>query len=144
MRILCCGLRQIDAGKTTFTSALLQYLGEHDYDVCPFKPRAGNDIWYDWPIVREALEKGTIYGHDVSVLGPLATKPIKREIISPTHRLWMPSSDDSGWKNIPQFLMDRINVGENQILGINRTVDMPIKRKYFQKLFEKSKIRDIK
>ena len=68
MKLLVAGASKVDAGKTTFTAGLVERTG-----VRAFKPRAGNDYWYDHDDYRRAVESGRLYGKDAERLA--ATSP---------------------------------------------------------------------
>ncbi|KAF5431541.1 putative P-loop ATPase/GTPase [Candidatus Methanophagaceae archaeon] len=92
--ILIVGLKGQDAGKTTFALALLAYLREKGHNACAFKPRAGNNVWYDFDVVHDALSQGRLYGKDATRLKAAsafsaADDPLSEECINPIHRLWM-------------------------------------------------------
>src|SRR6056297_92746 len=64
MKLLVAGDARVDAGKTTFAAGLLASLS----DVVGFKPRAGNDYWFDHDDVATALAEGRLYGKDIATL----------------------------------------------------------------------------
>lgn len=144
MKILCVGLREAEAGKTTLTLALMRYLKDHGKEVCGFKPRAGNDVWYDWTIVEKALQEGTVYGKDAKLLRDATTKDLPIEIISPGHRLWLPTtSRASPFGGMPFFLLDRITTKEGTTVILNDQVELPLDQDHFTNLLSKSKVQHI-
>jgi len=72
--------------RTTFSVGLLERIG-----AVGFKPRAGNDYWYDHDDWARASGGGRLYGKDAKRLvgaSPLVADP---EDVNPIHRLWHPS-----------------------------------------------------
>ncbi len=67
MTILVAGSDRVDAGKTTFTVGLLAH-----HDAVGFKPRAGNDFWFDHDDAKRALSEGRLYGKDAKRLAARA------------------------------------------------------------------------
>lgn len=142
MRILSVGLREIDAGKTTISLAIMNYLAEKGEKICGFKPRAGNNLWYDWKVVREALSKGNLYGHDAKLLACSSTPEPDINQVSPAHRLWIPlSSEASIHHELPHFLLDRITTKEGTTIVVNKKVKFPIKKRYYNKLISENNVR---
>jgi predicted P-loop ATPase/GTPase len=119
MTLLVCGGRAVDAGKTTFTVGLLDRL-----DGVGFKPRAGNDHWFDQDDVRVAVERGRLYGKDAKRLAAAGRRDCRPEEINPVHRLWRPApGPGSGLlgRDDREFVLDR--VGER--LVVNGEAEMP-------------------
>ena len=104
--VLVVGDARVDAGKTTFSVGLLDRLGRVTAGVEPspvgFKPRAGNDYWFDHDDVRAAIEEGRLYGKDARRLAETADGsdssgvPSAIERINPVHRLWRPTPGRTG------------------------------------------------
>lgn len=120
--VLVVGDTRADAGKTTFSVGLLNRLEQSvSTEGSPtegvptgrappigFKPRAGNDYWFDHDDVRAAIADGRLYGKDAGrLLGASGGAPpdlsdadadTSRHIerINPVHRLWRPTPDRSG------------------------------------------------
>jgi len=119
MTLLVAGSERVDAGKTTFSVGLLERIG-----AVGFKPRAGNDYWYDHDDWARASGGGRLYGKDAKRLvgaSPLVADP---EDVNPIHRLWHPSP--GGGSGIlgsedREFLVDR--VGDQFV--VNGTVSLP-------------------
>jgi len=88
MRLLVVGADRVDAGKTTFAAGLIRFL-----DATGFKPRAGNDYWFDHDDYREAVGSGRLYGKDAKRLVEAAATDALPEAINPIHRLWRPAPD---------------------------------------------------
>ena len=104
--LLVAGGDRVDAGKTTFSTGLLSRLGG-----VGFKPRAGNDYWFDHDDYRESVEEGRLYGKDARRLAAASEGGIEPEEINPAHRLWRPSpGGDSGMigGSHRQYVLDRI------------------------------------
>ncbi|MEF8791499.1 MAG: ATPase, partial [Haloarculaceae archaeon] len=59
MRLLVAGADRVDAGKTTFSTGLV-----HETGATGYKPRAGNDYWFDHDDYRRAVDAGRLYGKD--------------------------------------------------------------------------------
>jgi predicted P-loop ATPase/GTPase len=86
MKLLVAGASEVDAGKTTFTTGLIERTGTRGY-----KPRAGNDYWYDQDDYRDAVERARLYGKDAKRLASAAPGDVRPEAINPIHRLWLPT-----------------------------------------------------
>ena len=135
MRILVAGGDRVDAGKTTFTTGLLDRL-----DAVGFKPRAGNDYWFDHDDYRRAVESGRLYGKDAKRLADASSAaPVVElafgdesmsgdnfapEDLNPVHRLWRPSpGPDTGLVGAAhrQFVLDRVG----QSFVVNASAEVP-------------------
>lgn len=119
MKLLVAGGSRVDAGKTTFSTGLLTHT-----DATGFKPRAGNDYWFDHDDFRHAVTEGRLYGKDARRLAAASPREVEPEDINPVHRLWRPSPDGGkgllGREN-REFVVDR--VGESYV--VNGTVELP-------------------
>jgi predicted P-loop ATPase/GTPase len=119
MTLLVAGSDRVDAGKTTFTVGLLDRL-----DAVGFKPRAGNDRWFDNDDHRHAVEQGRLFGKDARRLVGAAPEPLDPEDVNPIHRLWRPSPGPGAGllgKTEREFVVDR--VAETYV--VNDTVELP-------------------
>ena len=119
MRLLVAGGARVDAGKTTFSTGLVERTGAVGY-----KPRAGNDYWFDHDDYLAATADGRLYGKDARKLAAASAADVTPEDINAVHRLWRPSpGGGSGLlgKDDREFLVDR--VGESFV--VNGTVDVP-------------------
>ncbi|USZ68553.1 ATPase [Halorussus salilacus] len=137
MRVLVVGGDRVDAGKTTFTTGLLDSLD--DRGAVGFKPRAGNDFWFDHDDYRRAVGDGRLYGKDARRLAEASAAALASasdrarpddadafapEDCNPIHRLWRPSpGPDTGLVGVAhrEFVLDR--VGESFV--VNATADVP-------------------
>jgi predicted P-loop ATPase/GTPase len=114
-KALIVGLKEKDAGKTSFALALLAYLREEGINASGFKPRAGNSVWYDYDVLHEALTQGRLYGKDAKLLSSasayssVSTAQIE-EFINPIHRLWAEPSRINPISQIPYFILDRVTL----------------------------------
>lgn len=119
MTLLVAGNQRVDAGKTTFSVGLVARTG-----AVGFKPRAGNDRWFDRDDVAGALAEGRLYGKDAARLATATPGDLPPEQINPVHRLWQPAPGP-GTGLLGQdhrvFVLDR--VGEHWVR--NGTVDLP-------------------
>jgi predicted P-loop ATPase/GTPase len=119
MKLLVAGSKRVDAGKTTVAAGLVAAT-----DAVGFKPRAGNDLWYDHDDCRRALADGRLYGKDASRLADASPGSLEPEAINPVHRLWRPSPGPGAGllgDADREFLLDR--VGDRYV--VNGTVDVP-------------------
>jgi predicted P-loop ATPase/GTPase len=118
MRLLVAGGDRVDAGKTTFSAGLCERLGAVGY-----KPRAGNDYWFDHDDYRHAVEAGRLYGKDARRLAAASAADVTPEAINPAHRLWRPAPDGDQFigRAGRQFVCDR--VGDEYV--VNAGADVP-------------------
>lgn len=86
MKLLVAGSSEVDAGKTTFTTGLIERTGVRGY-----KPRAGNGYWYDQDDYRRSVEQGRLYGKDSKLIAAASPGDVRPEAINPVHRLWLPT-----------------------------------------------------
>jgi len=119
MTLLVAGGSRVDAGKTVFSTGLVARTGAVGY-----KPRAGNDFWFDHDDYREAIDRGRLYGKDARKLAAAAPGERDPEDINPVHRLWRPSPRGGSGivgRDDRTFLLDR--VGDRFV--VNDAVDLP-------------------
>jgi predicted P-loop ATPase/GTPase len=119
MTLLVAGGSRVDAGKTTFSVGLLARTG-----AVGFKPRAGNDYWFDHDDYRDAVDQGRLFGKDARKLAATAPGEREPEDINPVHRLWRPAPrGGSGLlgREDRTFLLDR--VGDRFV--VNGGVELP-------------------
>lgn len=119
MKLLVAGSKRVDAGKTTIATGLVAHTG-----AVGFKPRAGNDYWFDHDDCRAAIAKGRLYGKDARRLAEASPGQFDPEDLNPIHRLWTPSpGPGSGLlgQTDREFVVDR--VGETYVR--NGTMDVP-------------------
>lgn len=104
MTVLVAGAREVDAGKTTFSTGLLARTG-----AVGFKPRAGNDRWFDHDDYRHAVQRGRLFGKDARRLAAASPGDLAPEAVNPVHRLWEPTPGRSGplGREGRTFLVDR-------------------------------------
>ncbi|MFB6172683.1 MAG: ATPase [Haloarculaceae archaeon] len=124
MRLLVAGSARVDAGKTTFSVGLLDRVGG-----VGFKPRAGNDYWFDHDDYRLAVERGRLYGKDAKRLAAASAGEHTPEEINPIHRLWTPAPGVQGLlgQQDRAFLVDRVRAvdGDRSHYVVNGTADVP-------------------
>jgi predicted P-loop ATPase/GTPase len=137
MKLLVAGGDRVDAGKTTFAAGLLAHLRE-TADTAPlgFKPRAGNDYWFDHDDVLAALEDGRLYGKDARRLAGAegsATEHDRPEALNPLHRLWQPTPGETGLLGAPDrtFLVDRLRRPDDDkdqfVVNADATLPEPVR-----------------
>ena len=122
MKLLVAGDARVDAGKTTFAAGLLASLS----DAVGFKPRAGNDYWFDHDDVAAALSEGRLYGKDIATLTDAAAngrvgRDLREERLNPVHRLWRPTPDRTGLLGEAgrTFLVDRVTTADGPQFVVN-------------------------
>lgn len=125
--ILVVGFREVDSGKTTVALALIRYLRERGINVCGFKPKAGNTVWYDFDIIYEGFMQGRLYGKDAKLLRKESQTELPEEVISPVHRLWSipPTDYEEVALEVPHFIVDRVTFCKNHYkhyIIINKTL----------------------
>jgi predicted P-loop ATPase/GTPase len=110
MRLLVAGGDRVDAGKTTFSVGLLAHLADAGHAPVGFKPRAGNDYWFDHDDVLTATSDGRLYGKDATRLAAASAGEAVPEAINPVHRLWRPTPGRQGLlgESDRTFLVDRV------------------------------------
>jgi len=132
-KILIVGLKRQDAGKTSLALALLTHLRDNGYNACAFKPRAGNNVWYDYDIVYEVLSQGRLYGSDAARLKAASAlgsedKANMEELINPVHRLWAEPPLINPGTQIYGFIIDRVTLefkdGERTLVLENETLSV--------------------
>ncbi|WP_254830759.1 ATPase [Haloglomus salinum] len=126
MQLLVAGGDRVDAGKTTFSVGLLAETGATGY-----KPRAGNDYWFDHDDYRRAVDDGRLYGKDAKRLAAAAPGGYRPEAINPVHRLWTPTPGAGKGllgQDGREFLVDRVGgmaPDAEPSFVVNETADLP-------------------
>lgn len=117
MKLLVAGSARVDAGKTTFSAGLIDSIE----DAVGFKPRAGNDYWFDHDDVQRSIGEGRLYGKDVHTLTAVSATPEPEELQNPVHRLWRPTPDRRGLlgENGRTFLVDRVRTADGDRFIMN-------------------------
>ena len=117
MKLLVAGDARVDAGKTTFAAGLLAALD----GAVGFKPRAGNDYWYDHDDAAAALSDGRLYGKDVATLAAAGDTDLTEEQLNPVHRLWRPTPGRTGMLGEAgrTFLVDRVTTPDGPSFVVN-------------------------
>jgi len=111
--ILVVGLRGEDSGKTMVALAVLQCLSDQGVVACGFKPKAGNNLWFDYDVVYEALSQGRLYGKDAKLLRRYSSVDLAEEVVNPVHRLWVKEPTWQYAHTLPYFLVDRATLSED-------------------------------
>ncbi|SHH69615.1 hypothetical protein [Halobaculum gomorrense] len=127
MRLLVAGADPVDAGKTTFAVGLAARLRGDGAGPRAFKPRAGNDRWFDHDDVRRAAGEGRLYGKDIDRLLRAAGSDASHEVRNPIHRLWRPTPGERGLLGEADrtFLVDRVRTQSGDEWVLNGTADIP-------------------
>ena len=117
MHLLVAGDARVDAGKTTFAAGLLATLE----GAIGFKPRAGNDYWFDHDDASAALAEGRLYGKDIVRLAAAADSAASLEALNPVHRLWRPTPGRMGLlgEQDRTFLLDRVRTADGASFVVN-------------------------
>lgn len=121
MKLLVAGDARVDAGKTTFAAGLLAAID----GAVGFKPRAGNDYWYDHDDAAAALSDGRLYGKDVATLAAAGDTDLTEEQLNPVHRLWRPTPDRTGMLGEAgrTFLVDRVTTADGPSFVVNAVAE---------------------
>lgn len=127
VKILVVGLSKTDAGKTTVAQAALHVLRDLGEKPCGFKPKAGNNVWYDFDVVSESLTEGRLYGKDAKLLRQASQTDLNEETITPVHRLWAepPGEFRNRATELPFFILDRVTISGEQpktVVSVNKTL----------------------
>ncbi|QZX98947.1 ATPase [Halobaculum rubrum] len=127
MKLLVAGGDPVDAGKTTFAVGLAARLRDDGSRPAVFKPRAGNDRWFDHDDVRLAADDGRLYGKDIDRLLRAAEGDATHERRNPIHRLWRPTSGETGLlgESGRTFLVDRVRTADGDEWVVNGTAEVP-------------------
>ena len=123
MKLLVAGAAEVDAGKTTFAAGLASRTGLPAY-----KPRAGNDYWYDHDDLRATLADGRLYGADVRRLVGASSTDARPEELNPVHRLWLPTPGRGTGllgREGRAFAVDRVTLDGADRYLVNATVELP-------------------
>ena len=123
MRLLVAGGDRVDAGKTTFSTGLCERV-----DATGFKPRAGNDYWFDHDDYERATGDGRMFGKDARRLAAASADAVPPEAINPLHRLWRPSAGGgSGLLGAShrEFVLDRVTVDGTDEYVVHADADLP-------------------
>ncbi|MDQ2049658.1 ATPase [Natronolimnohabitans sp. A-GB9] len=123
MILLVVGADRVDAGKTTFSVGLLERTGAVGY-----KPRAGNDYWFDHDDCRRALSAGRLYGKDAKRLATAEGRSREPERLNPVHRLWRPTPGGGTGllgKSDREFVVDRVGRADDPTFVRNATAKIP-------------------
>jgi Predicted P-loop ATPase/GTPase len=117
MKLLVAGNARVDAGKTTFAAGLVASID----GAVGFKPRAGNDFWYDHNDVRAALADGNLHGHDVATLTDVGDTDRPPAQLNAVHRLWRPTPGRTGMlgETGRTFLVDRVTTPDGVEFVVN-------------------------
>ncbi len=129
VNLMIVGLKEVDAGKTTVSSAALSAMRERGLTACGFKPKAGNNLWYDYDIVHESLSQGRLFGKDSKMLREFSSTDLPEEAVSPFHRLLAipPEHRDRRIPDPLYFIVDRATIwGEEpeQVIVLNNMFDI--------------------
>jgi len=127
VKLLVAGGDPVDAGKTTFAVGLAARLRADGSRLSVFKPRAGNDRWFDHDDVRRAAGDGRLYGKDIDRLLRAAGSDASHEQRNPIHRLWRPTPDETGLlgESGRTFLVDRVRSADGDEWVVNGTTELP-------------------
>ncbi|WP_348609242.1 ATPase [Halobaculum rarum] len=127
MKLLVAGGDPVDAGKTTFAVGLAARLRADGSRLSVFKPRAGNDRWFDHDDVRRAAGESRLYGKDIDRLLRAADSDASHERRNPIHRLWRPTPGETGvlGESGRTFLVDRVRTAAGDEWVMNGTAEVP-------------------
>ena len=122
MKLLVAGSAEVDAGKTTFTTGLIERTGIRGY-----KPRAGNGYWYDQDDYRRAVDEGRLYGKDAKRIAAANDGSVRPEALNPVHRLWLPTPGRGKGvlgRDGRRFVLDRVTDDDDTYV-LNGDVEVP-------------------
>jgi len=134
--VLVVGLRELSAGKTSLATALIRYLRETDLETCGFKPKAGNNLWYDYNVLQRSSRDGRVYGEDAKRLREASSCEFPEEVVNPVHRVWFETGEWGILGELPGFVVDRVALnGEGQLIVVNKPLLR--RREYVAKYVER-------
>lgn len=107
MHVLVVGLRDLDAGKTTFAEGLLRTLAGRGVDVAPFKPWSASSLWQHHDAVVRALGEH-LASRDARRLLAAARREADPRLVNPVHRVWRPRSAFESGRGNTVPLLDRV------------------------------------
>lgn len=116
MHVLVVGLRDLDAGKTTFAQALLRTLADRGVDVAPFKPWSASSLWQHHDAVVRALDEG-LASRDARRLLAASRRDADPRRVNPVHRIWRPRSAFEAGRGNTVPLLDRV-AGEEEVTWV--------------------------
>jgi predicted P-loop ATPase/GTPase len=141
MKLLVAGAAAVDAGKTTFSVGLC-----HESGAAGYKPRAGNDYWYDHDDYRRAVDDGRLFGRDAARLAAASPGDPAPETINPVHRLWLPAPGHGTGilgREDRTFAVDRVTTAEGDAFVVNGSVELPSAAQESLPLSEAPRVRSL-
>ena len=84
------GLFPISPGKTVVSAALCRGLLSRGFNVAPFKPRSGHNLWYQYPTFQKCKEEDRLFCEDIIRLREASGCQLPYEILNPIDALMAP------------------------------------------------------
>jgi len=89
-KLFVCGVLPEDAGKTTFTAALLHEASRRGLRACPFKPLSGHSYWWQYDSFKHCLSRRRLVCEDIVRLAEACSVDLPLEALNPVDLLLAP------------------------------------------------------
>jgi predicted P-loop ATPase/GTPase len=118
------GLRDLDAGKTTFAQGVLRTVWRQGEEPVPFKPWSASSLWQHHDAVTRALE-GDLASRDARRLLAAAGRDADPRLVNPVHRVWRPRSALEAGRGNTVPLLDRVADDDGVAWVVHGDGDLP-------------------
>jgi predicted P-loop ATPase/GTPase len=88
--IFVFGLFPISPGKTVVATAICRALSNRGFNVAPFKPRSGHDVWYQHDSFMKCVKERRLFCEDITKLREATECLLPYEILNPIDALMTP------------------------------------------------------